>query len=183
LLFSVRKGSVFSLYVLTLAGRRIERFGKVDSSEPLSATFDPDGRWVAYASTTQAGGLLSPNRGVFVEPYPPTGERNQAPKRLVDYHPVWAPDGKSILYVPGANRPTVSVPVTTQPIDFGTPVELPRAPLPGLLSVDFRGYDMLRDGRIISLAAWPGGGAGAPPDEIRVVLNWTEELKRLVPSN
>ena len=70
LLFSVRRGSSFSLWVFTLAGKKTEPFGKVVSQESLSASFSPDGRWVAYAYTERAGGTLSPNRGVFVEPFP-----------------------------------------------------------------------------------------------------------------
>ena len=116
LLFSVRKGpTAFSLWVFTLAGKKAEPFGNVVSQESPSASFSPDGRWVAYAYTQQAGGSLSPNRGVFVEPFPPTGEKHQAPKTLLDYHPLWAPDGKSIFYVPGSSRPIVSVPVATRP--------------------------------------------------------------------
>ncbi len=185
LLFSRRKGPVFSLWVFQLDGRKIEPFGKVESLESLSASFSPDGRWVAYAFTEGAGGNLSPNRGVFVEPFPSTGEKHQVPKRLIDYHPVWAADGNSIFFVPGSNRPTVSVPVTTRPaIAFGTPVELPRAPMPGLLSLDVRGYDALPDGRLVSVSPAPGEGLSrAPTPEVRVVVNWFEEVKRLVPSN
>ena len=164
LLFSIRKGSMYALWVLTLDGLKAEPFGQVQSAESLSASFSPDGRWVAYASTERAGGALSPNRGVFVEPFPPTGVKRQAPKRLLDYHPVWAPDGKSIFYIPGAARPLVSVPVTMQPsIAFGTPIEITRAPLPGLLSVDVRGYDVLADGRFVSLASAPGEGPTRHP--------------------
>jgi eukaryotic-like serine/threonine-protein kinase len=181
LLFSVRKGSTFSLWVFTLPGRKAEPFGSVVSQESPSASFSPDGRWVAYAYTPQAGGNLSPNRGVFVEPFPPTGEKHQAPKTLLDYHPLWAPDGKSIFYVPGSSRSTVSVPVTTQPsIAFGAPVELSRAPTPGLLSLDGRGYDVLQDGRFLSVSQQESP-ASATRGELRVVLNWFEELKRLVP--
>jgi hypothetical protein len=50
------------------------------------------------------------------------------------------------------------------------------------LSVDFRGYDLLPDGRIVSVSSSLGQGlAGASASEIRVVLNWFEELKRLAP--
>lgn len=109
--------------------------------------------------------------------------KRQAPKRLLDYHPVWAPDGKSIFYIPASARPLVSVPVTAQSsVAFGTPIEIARAPLPGLLSVDVRGYDVLADGRFVSVASSPGEGSDAIPTEVRVVLNWTEELKRLVPT-
>jgi serine/threonine-protein kinase len=182
LLFSVRKGAVYSLWVFTLAGRKVEAFGKVESAESLSATFAPDGRWVAYASTPRSGGTISPNRGVFVEPFPPTGLKRQLPKTLLDYHPVWAPDGKSILYIAGSARPPVSVPVTTQPtLTFGTPVDLPRAPAPGLVSVDVRGYDLLPDGRLVSVAGVDATTAVSGVD-IRIVLNWFEELRRLVPT-
>ena len=126
--------------------------------------------------------MMSLNRGVFVQPFPATGEQHQAPKRVLDFHPLWAPDGKSIFYVPSAARSTISVPVTTWPaVAFGTPVELPSAPKPGLLSPEVRGYDVLRDGRFISVV--PASEDGSTPIlEFRVVLNWFEELKRLAPT-
>jgi hypothetical protein len=137
---------------------------------------------VSYASSELAGGLVSPNRGVFVEPFPATGEKHQLPKLLIDFHPVWAPDGKSIFLIPGAARPTVSVPIVTHPsVTYGTPVEL-NVPRPGLLSTEVRGYDVLTDGRFISVSPLSGDGPNAAlRPEVRVVLNWFEELKRLAP--
>ena len=183
LLFSVVKDANFALWVLTLDSRKAEPFGGVQSAEPLSASFSPDGQWVAYASTPIAGGVLSQNRGIWVQPFPATGQRHQAPKRYLDFHPVWAPDGKGIFYVPGATRPTVFVPISTRPaVAFGTPEDLQRGPLPGLLSGDVRGYDILPDGRFVSLAPASDDGASSTlSNEIRVVLNWFEELNRLVP--
>jgi len=185
LLFSVVKGSRHALWVLTLDGRKTEPFGRVQSGESLSAGFSPDGRWVVYASTDTTGGLVSPNRGIFVEPFPATGEKHQLPKLLFDFHPVWAPDGKSIFLIPAAARPTVSVPIVTHPsVTFGTAVELPNVPRPGLLSTDVRGYDVLPDGRFISVSPLSGDGSNAAlRAEVRVVLNWFEELKRLAPAN
>ena len=182
LLFSVVKDARFSLWVLTLDTRKAEPFGAVQSAEQLGASFSPDGRWVVYASTPVAGGTLSPNRGIFVQPFPATGELHQAPKRFVDFHPVWTPDGTGIYYVPGSARDTVLVPIRTRPaVRFGTPEDLPRGPHPGLLSSEPRGYDILKDGRFISLSSALSDGQ-APSNEIRVVLNWLEELKRLVPT-
>jgi Tol biopolymer transport system component len=187
LLFSVLKtDGVHTLSMFTLAARSTEPVARVGSAEPLSATFSPDGRWIAYASTDRAGGTISPDRGVFVEPVPPTGERHQAPKTQLDYHPVWTPDGRSILYVPASPRPIVSVPVTTQPsVVFGTPTDLTRFPRPGLISTSIRGYDVLPDGGIVSLNPAPGDAAAAAAavNEIRIVVNWFEELKRLAPSD
>jgi eukaryotic-like serine/threonine-protein kinase len=182
LLFAVRKASVNSLWVLTMDDRKTMPVGQIQSAESLSATFSPDGRWIAYASTERSGGVLSPNRGVFVEPFPPTGAKRQAPKRLLDYHPRWAPDGKGLWYVPGAARPLVLVPLGLQPsIVFGMPAEMTRAPIPGMLSLDVRGYDVLLDGRIVSVSSNTAAATGFPL-EFRVVLNWFEELKRLAPA-
>jgi Tol biopolymer transport system component len=135
LLFSVVKGTTYSLWVLRLIDRKTESFGTVQSIQPLSAVFSPDGRWVAYAFSDQPGGLSSPNRGVFVEPFPPTEEKYQVPKSAVDFHPVWSRDGKAILYIPSSTSITVSVPVLAHPsLAFGKPVQLPRVPRPGQLS-------------------------------------------------
>jgi dipeptidyl aminopeptidase/acylaminoacyl peptidase len=187
LLFSILKDSTHSLWVFKAEGKRVERFGNVTSAEPLSATFSPDGRWVAYASTASAGGVLSPDRGVFVEPYPATGERHQAPKTALDFHPVWSPDGETISYVAtgGSSRPLISVPVTTRPsITFGRPVELLGVPAPDIVSNRVREYDALPGGRFLSLAPPSDDvSSSTPVNEIRVVVNWFDELKRLVPSN
>jgi hypothetical protein len=183
LLFSILKDGRFSLWVLALGTKNATRFGSVQSNEPMSATFAPDGRWIAYAINDGLGGMLSPNRGVYVQPFPATGEQHQVPKRVLDFHPLWAPDGKSIFYVPSAARATVSVPITTRPtMSFGTPVDLPRAPRPLLLSPDVRGYDVLPDGRFVSIVPASDDVSGsAVSSEFRVVLNWFEELKRLSP--
>ena len=172
MLFAVLKGPNRALWVFTLDGRKTEPFGDVQSGESFSATFSPDGRWVAYAFTDRTGGLTSANRGVFVEPFPATGEKYQVPKVGVDFHPVWAPDGTRIFVVPAAAQPTAAVPVVTRPsIAFGTATVLPRIPRPGLLLSDLRGYDVLPDGRVISTTAGDAANAALRP-EVHVVLNW-----------
>jgi hypothetical protein len=83
---------------------------------------------------------------------------------------VSTPDGKSIFYIPAAASSTVSVPITTRPaVTFGAPVELPRTPKPSLLSHEVRGYDVLPDGRFISVVPASEDGS-APITEFRVVL-------------
>ena len=184
LLFSVVKGATHALWVFTPEGRKTVPFGRLESDGSLSATFSPDGRWVVYSLTESSLALAQPNRGVYVEPFPPTGEKHQVPRVAIDFHPVWSPDGKSIFLVPMAARPTIAVPVATQPsVTFGAAVELPNVPRPGLLATDMRGYDVLPDGRFISLSPLPGDVANPARVEVRVVLNWFEELKRLAPTN
>ena len=159
-------------------------FGSVTSVEPTGAVFSPDGRWVAYASTTRAGDLYSPNRGVFIQPFPATGVPYQVPKARIDYHPAWSPDGKSLFFIAAAPQPLFVVNVNTQPsVSFGVPAELPPTiPRPSRLSGSTRGYDILPDGRILSLVPIDQDSTGGTvQSEIRVVVNWIEELKRMVP--
>ncbi len=65
---------------------------------------------------------------------------------------------------------------------FGTPAPLKGVPEPGIVSTSRRGYDVLPDGRFITLLPEDTAASGAPA-ELRVILNWFEELKRLVPVN
>jgi serine/threonine-protein kinase len=178
LLFSVTKELKNSLMVFTLDSRKTDAFGGMPSAEPLSASFSEDGRWVAYAFAERAG-QRSPKSGIFVEPFPPaTGEKRRVPDSFIDFHPVWSPDGKSIFYVQASSQPIVAVPVTRQPtLDFEKPVEILRGPMPTVSQTERRGYDVLKDGRFISLTpAFEGG------QSVHVWLNWFEELKRLVPA-
>ncbi len=184
LLFTELKSGTYSLRVLSIADKSSVPFGDVTSAEPTGAVFSPDGGWVAYASTTQAGGLYSPNRGVFIQPFPATGVPFQVPKGRIDYHPAWSPDGKSLFFIASAPQPLVVVDVNTQrSVTFGVPAELPRTiPRPSRFSGSARGYDVLPDGRVLSLVPVDQDSTGGTiQSEIRVVVNWIEELKRMVP--
>jgi Tol biopolymer transport system component len=186
LLFTEQKGSSYILFSLSLADKKFAQFGNVRSSAPTSASFSPDGRWVTYSQN--AGGLSSlSNGGVFIQPFPATGEIYPVPKTRLDFHPVWSPDGKELFYVSAAALPFVAVSFRTQSgVTFGPPAEVSQAvPRPRLTLNEVRGYDLLPNGKFLSLV--PEGDqdiAGLlPRQQIEVVLNWFEELKRLVPTN
>jgi hypothetical protein len=71
--------------------------------------------------------------------------------------------------------------ITTQPsFTLGNPIEQPR---PGFIALlEARNFDIMPDGRIIGVVnagETPSSDPAAP--QIQVVLNWHEELKRLVP--
>jgi Tol biopolymer transport system component len=188
LLFSVRRNSRFTLQVLSMDDKKAVPFGGVESVTPINAVFSPDGLWVAYGVSSE-GPTESSSRGVYIQSFPATGARYQVPKQpgSIDYHPVWAPDGTELFYVPSASsRQLAAVRVSTQPAPtFGNPVNVPgtvHADAPG---DQMRAYDMLPDGRLVGLiAATEVQSAGARPSapEMRVVLNWFEDLKRLVPT-
>src|SRR5215467_12625666 len=70
LLFTEQKGQSYVLHSLSIDSKTSAPFGNVKSAEPPGATFSPDGRWIAYASSERAGGGVSQDRGIFVQPFP-----------------------------------------------------------------------------------------------------------------
>ena len=98
-------------------------------------------------------------------------------------HPFWSPDGATLYFSSVPGRFGV-VPVTTQAtIVFGNPSELPRR-FSSLAPWAPRGSEITPDGRFVgrtpATEAFTTDGRGAA-QEIHIVLNWMQELKRLVP--
>ena len=169
LLFSSTKDSRTTLWTLSMRDRKISRFGDVTSTGvPTNAVFRPDGRWVAY----QAGDGNT-EAMMWVQPFPATGDKFEIVR---GGRPLWSPDGTELFYVPAPSQ-FMSVSVHTEPtFGFTTPVKVPRrfalAP-----PVNSRPFDILPDGRFVAIDVAGQGGDLASP-EVRVVLNWFEELKK-----
>jgi len=182
--FAAIKGG-FSLWMLSVEDKVAKAFGGVLSTEHIGSAFSPDGRWIAYTSSPAGGGAASPNRGIFIQPFPATGAVYQAPRQRLDFQPVWGPKGTELIYTPSAaSLQYASVSVTTQPaVTFGTPVNLPARVTANRLSGEPRAYDVLADGRFVGLvsASEPQTTAEEATQQIRVVVNWFEELKARVP--
>jgi serine/threonine-protein kinase len=135
----------------------------------ITPAFSPDGRWLAFVSDE------SGQQEVYVQPFAESG-----PKYRISTHggtePVWAPGGGELFFRSGIQM--MAVAVTTQP-HFAAAT--PRA----LFSQSFalvRGrvnYDVSPDGQRFVLV---GLGDSEQPAQINIVLDWFEELKRLVPT-
>ena len=180
-MFAVNKDSTFSLQTLSLDDRKATPFGEVLSAEPIGAVFSPDGRWVAYHSNPQRRSAPKSNRGLFVQPFPPTGARYQIPSSRNIFHPVWRPDRAALFYIAGAGR-LAEVSLQTGPsFTFGRTVDLPGTLMPDSRSSEVRDYDILPDGRFIGFVAGQDTSGNAGEPEIRLVLNWFEELRQRVP--
>jgi Tol biopolymer transport system component len=144
--------------------------GAADGAPQLS----PDGRWVAYASNESGRG-----REIFVRAFPGPG----GPWRVSTdggNEPQWNPNGKEIFYRSG--RKMMAVDLDTQ---TGFTPGKPHVLFEGDFEATHFGYvranyDVAPDGQRF-LMAQPAAPAEAPPSQISVVLNWSEELKRLVP--
>jgi WD40 repeat protein len=119
LLFSVAKGSSYAVAALSLPDKKVTPVGRIQSPFPPSATFSPDGRWVAYSATE----LRPPAGSLFVQPFPTTGAKYPI-SNSYGFHPTWAPDGKELFYLTTVGQ-FVVVSVTTRPtFTFANPVQL-----------------------------------------------------------
>lgn len=174
-------GSVGSIRILDVRERTLTPFAEAAGKFVGRSAFSPDGRWVAYSSN-ETGRFE-----IFVQPYPPTGSRFQvgSPGAANRFVPWWSANGKELIFNEGTTRWFV-VSATTQPrLIFGTPRELPRPG--GILTLGTTGprpYDISPDGqRILAVIAEStvGNQPTARP-ELRVVLNWFEELKQRAPA-
>lgn len=134
----------------------------------------PDGRWIAYHST-EAG-----RQEVYVRPFPNINDGKWRVSREGGGEAVWSRDGRELFYIGGMGL--MAVPVTTEPtFSSGAPEVLfpwRYVDVPGTPS-----YDVARDGRrfLMVKELTPADQTSARP-ELIVVLNWLDELKRLVPS-
>jgi hypothetical protein len=171
LLFSVRKGTAVSLWSLSIADRQPKPFGDVVSHGLAThAAFSPDGNWVAY----QTADSESSEGSTYVQPFPATGRKVEISR---GGRPVWSRDGKELFFVPAPGQFRM-VKVTMKPsFSFTPPVAVPR-PFGIAGPATPRTFDLLPDGRIIGVGPAAEGPGGA---ELRVVLNWFEELKARVP--
>ena len=152
------------------------RFGDVRSANDTGAVFSPDGRWVAYSVSEGRSSNL------WVQPFPATGEKHMLFKMDVSapHHPVWSADSSALIYVPGASL-LERVPVTTRPaFSFGKPETVARAYEAGPPGTR-RMFDMTADGRLLGLINSAQIGSAGPRGEIRVVINWFEDLRSRLP--
>jgi serine/threonine-protein kinase len=142
------------------------------------SVFSPDGRWLAYQSSSVAG-----QNQIYVQTFPPTGAQFQITHTGSHIRPLWSPDGKQIFYLSvngGEGRLNV-VDVQAQPtFDNGKSVSLPidLAP-PG----SGRDYDILPGGKELLVTIPPDQVQSGERDSPRIntVVNWFSELKKKVP--
>jgi len=133
----------------------------------------PEDRWLAYVSNE------SGREEIYLTPFPgPGGKRQISTEGGTE--PLWSRDGRELFYRSGEK--TMAVAISTEPeLTAGKPTLLFEGlyetgmglgPNPG------SNYDVAPDGRFVVIRDQGSGLA-----QINVVLNWFEELKRLVPTD
>ena len=145
--------------------------------------FSPDGRWLAFGSSTSGTPEL------FVQPYPGPGTRVQV---SVDggQSPAWHPNGREIYFLslgPAGARQSYMMAADFSP---GPPARIGRprrlfefdATKLGLMCVYSRCYDVSADGERFYGVQELEAPAPAPVTHINLVANWIEEVKAKVPA-
>ena len=138
--------------------------------------FSPDGKWLAYVSD-ESGRLQ-----VYVRPFPgPEVKWLISEENEGGGQPVWSPDGKELFYRSGDKTMVVSIQTQDQTLR----AESPRVLFEGRYvshstPAGFQYYDISPDGKRFLMMK---EGLAQEQVQVNVVLNWFEELKRLVPTN
>jgi len=163
--------------ILTKSGPKLLDFG-LAKAQPAAASFDsqsavptrlsPDGHWIAYA-TDESG-----RNEVYVQAFRGSGGRSQI-SADGGIEPVWARSGRELFYRNGDKM--MAVDVQTAPIF--------RAGAPHVLFVGQYArvvwgeadYDVSLDGQRFLMIK---GETQSPPTELHLIVNWFEELQRLL---
>lgn len=133
------------------------------------AACSPDGRWIAYLSNE------SGRMEVYVRPFRGSGEKWKISNGS-GMEPVWSRDGKQLFFRGGVNQELMmAVPIGTTPtFTAGKPARLFQGNYYWDPNANF---DVAPDGRFLMMPTPDSGGR----QEIRIVQNWFEELRRRVP--
>jgi eukaryotic-like serine/threonine-protein kinase len=131
----------------------------------LGGVLSPDDRWVAYVSDE------SGRSEVYVRPFRGSGERFLA-STSGGVEPMWSRDGGELFYRNGYKL--MAIPVSPEPgLTLGPATTVFERPFrTGTASAQ---YDVAPDGSFVLVVV-------ASSSRLHVVLDWFEELKRLVPT-
>ena len=169
----------YDIAILTTEGEPAPQFIISSEAGECCPQFSPDGKWLAYSSNELG------RNNVYVSPFPePNVKWLVSIEEEGGEQPVWHPNGKEIFYRSGNRMMVASVQAGDQALSVvGRPEVLfegsyvsthsaPQGYQYYAVSPDGSRFLMLKEGDLAETQA-----------QINVVLNWFEELKRLVPTN
>jgi serine/threonine protein kinase/Tol biopolymer transport system component len=163
--------SGYDLFSLTLDRERTPKPLVVTPFNEMGARFSPDGRYLAYLSDRTG------RQEVYVQAFPGPGEPRQV-STDGGTEPVWARNGRELFYKQGEKMMVVDVTLAS-----AFTASRPRPLFEGRYEVSFlvsgmRFYDVSPDGRFLMVKS----DTPTAPRQLHLVVNWFEELKRLVPA-
>ena len=138
----------------------------------FASKFSPDGKWIAYVSDE------SGKNEVYVQQFPGPGGKLQISKNGGSF-PVWAPNGEELFYINGNKM--MAMEISTAPkFEASSPRQLFVSEyLISGANPSIPNYDISSDGYHFVMIRSEQEKA---PTRLHVILNWFDELKRLVPS-
>ena len=161
------------IWLLPLEGDRKPEPFLVTPFHEFLARFSPNGRWVAYSGRESS----REKQEIYVRPYP----KAEADKVHISSdgggEPVWSADGRELFYRNGDQMLAVAVVATGATLTAGKPQVLFEGRY-DVTSFNRQNYDVSRDGRFLMVKT-----KESPPTQMNVVLNWFDELTRLVPTH
>ena len=141
----------------------------------VNAALSPDGHWLAYQSTESGQG------DIHVRPFPDVETGHWQISSDGGSSPVWAPSGRELFYLDSRYR-LMTASLQQTPFGFGKPSAAfqfafpPRAG-PGRI------FDVSPDGqRFMAIRSIAQKDEAAQPNQVRMILNWDQELQRLAPA-
>jgi serine/threonine-protein kinase len=174
--YTVLKGPEAAVWIFSPQDKKSNVFAEKTGAFIGRSAFSSDGRWLTYQSTETG------QNKIFVQPFPATGAKFPI---TIGGWPFWSPDGRELVYNPGAGQ-IGFVGVSTKPaFSFTQPTILRQ--LSGLVSRsplnDPRAWDFAPDGKRIlgasDAAEQTASGTSLGP-QINVVLNWFTDLQQRV---
>ena len=171
-----QKGTGLDIGVLAMDDERaLETLIETEFADAFPE-ISPDGRWMAYHSTE------SGQFEIYVRPFPNVDTGRWQVSRGGGRKPVWAPDGRELFYRRPDDLAMMVAPIETEPtfrpgnsevLFEATDFPVVTGPRRFDIAPDGQRFLMIKEGRTTL--------EDAAPPQINVVLNWSEELKRLVP--
>ncbi len=137
-----------------------------------NARLSPDGRWLAYVSDE------SGQAEVYVQPYPSLDAR-VAVSTAGGREPVWARNGRA-LFFRSADEVMEAAVTSLTPLEFGVPLALFRDTFVRTQGAGHTHFDVAADGRFLMIENPKQDNVSR--QQIHIVLNWFDQLKRIAPS-
>ena len=169
--------TIRDLAVLSMDDERSSELLLATEFAEFNAELSPDGRWLAYQSN--ASGQVE----VYVQPFPHVDQGRWQVSTTGGFQPLWGPDGRELFYrVQGGGVSVVTV-ETESGFSFGASEVVFEGNYTFVSPIAGRTFDIAPDGqRFLMLKEAVETDVIAAERHVVVVQNWTEELKRLVPT-
>ncbi len=160
-----------SIWTMPITGSQAVPFLDTPHLEHMPV-FSPDGNWIAYASNETG------RSEIYVRMYPSSAATARTISEDGGTAPLWSPDGTELFYRNMAGD-LVAVPMRNG-ARAGRAQELFRVQGRFRTSGNAAAYDIERNGRRFIMVTEPDNPRPVR-EQIAVVVNWPEELKRLAP--